>query len=143
MEQRVETPTDKDLARIEELREWVRGFFEAASQPLYEEYNQKLRLLNAILRNGWIEPSKTWELQSLGIALGDALVQRCGFEWVVVEDEHGRDPALRLPGTTIIVYPLTMISKRVEKGESVDVSALIDGVAQKAEELRARFQEPT
>ncbi len=143
MEQRVETPTDEDLARIERQREWVRGHFEPASQPLYEEYDQKLRLLDAIIQNGWIEPSETWKLQSLGITLGDAFVQRCGFEWVSVEDEYGRDPALRLPGTTIILYPLTMISKRVEKGESVDVYSLIDGVAQKADEVRARFQQPT
>ena len=141
MEQRVEAPTEEDLARIEQQRDWVRGHFEPKSQPLYDEYDQKLRLLDAILKNGWIQPSETWKLQSLGITLGDAFVQRCGFEWVSVEDAYGRDPALRLPETTVILYPLTMISKRVEKGESVDVYSLIDGVAEKVAEVRARFEQ--
>jgi hypothetical protein len=35
-----------------------------------------------------------------------------------------------------------MISKRIEAGESVDVYALIDGVARKVDEVRARFPKP-
>jgi hypothetical protein len=58
------------------------------------------------------------------------------MEWVIVEDSVGRDPALRAPGTSIIVYPLTMIAKRVERGESVDVFALFDDVSQDIERLR-------
>lgn len=57
---------------------------------------------------------KTCELQCLGIVLGDAFVQELKMEWVMVEDDGGRDPAVQPAGTTIILYPLTMISKRVE-----------------------------
>jgi hypothetical protein len=46
--------------------------------------------------------------------LGDVFVQEMKMEWVMVEDYSGRDPAVRLPGTTIILFPLTMISKRIE-----------------------------
>lgn len=141
MEQRVEAPNEEDLARVERQRNWVRGHFEPESQPLYDDYEHKLRLLDTILQNRWIEPTETWKLQSLGITLGDAFVQRCGFEWVSVEDQYGRDPALRLPGTSIILYPLTMISKRIEAGESVDVYAMIDGISQKVDELRPKYPE--
>ena len=51
------------------------------------------------------------------------------MEWVMVEDEHGHDPAARVPGTSIVVFPLTMISKRVERGESVDIFALFNDIA--------------
>lgn len=139
MEQRVEAPTGEDLARLESQRDWVRGHFEPESQPLYDDYDKKLWLLDTILRSGWIEPDETWKLQSLGITLGDAFAQRCGFEWVSVEDSYGRDPALRLPGTSIILFPLTMISKRVEAGESVDVYAMVDGIAQKVDQIRSPF----
>jgi hypothetical protein len=37
-----------------------------------------------------------------------------------MEDAHGRDPAVRRPGTTIILFPLTMISKRIEARTSDD-----------------------
>ena len=50
------------------------------------------------------------------------------MEWVVVEDEMGRDPAIRYPGTTVIVFPLTMISKRVEDGEEIDVRDLFSRI---------------
>jgi hypothetical protein len=60
------------------------------------------------------------------------------MEWVMVEDEHGRDPAVRLPSTSIIFFPLTMISKRIERGEKVDVFDLFNGVAAKVEEIQRR-----
>ncbi|WP_143154149.1 DUF3806 domain-containing protein [Rhodanobacter sp. OK091] len=31
-------------------------------------------------------------------------------------DEYGRDPVPRLPGTSVLLFPLTMISRRVERG---------------------------
>lgn len=45
---------------------------------------------------------------------------------------------MRLPGTTIILFPLTMISQRVERGEQVDVFALFNGVAAQVDDLRRR-----
>jgi len=46
--------------------------------------------------------------------------------WAAVQDNYGRDPALTLEGTSIRVFPLTSISKRVERGEEVDVYVLFD-----------------
>jgi hypothetical protein len=54
----------------------------------------------------------------------------------MVEDEYGHDPAIRLPGTSIILSPLTMISKRIERGEEVDVFDLFNRVAAEVEKLR-------
>jgi Domain of unknown function (DUF3806) len=81
---------------------------------------------------GWVAPTETYKLQCLGITLGDALVQELGMEWVMVEDDYGRDPAIRLPGTTVVLFPLTMISKRVERGETVDIMELFRGVLELA-----------
>jgi hypothetical protein len=76
----------------------------------------------------------------MGIVLGDAFVQEMKMEWVIVEDSSGRDPAVRMPGTTIIIYPMTMISKRVEKGEKVDVFDLFNGVADHIEKLQKELK---
>ncbi|TWT17122.1 DUF3806 domain-containing protein, partial [Luteimonas marina] len=65
-------------------------------------------------------------LQCLGITFGDALAQHMGLDWVAVEDEYGRDPALRLDGTSVLVFPMTSISKRIEQGEVVDVYDLFN-----------------
>lgn len=134
-EQTVTPLAEADLANVETGRAWVRDFFTPEARHKYDMLTEKLRLLQSILDAGWIEPSETAKLQCLGITLGDALVQELGMEWVMVEDEYGREPAIRMPGTTVILFPLTMISKRIERGETVDVGDLFRGVATRAREL--------
>jgi hypothetical protein len=137
MEQRVDKPTGEDLLRIEAQRDWVRNHFSPDALHKYDLLPEKLRLLQVILDAGWIERGETVKLQSLGITLGDALVQELGMEWVMVEDEYGRDPAIRLPGTTVILFPLTMISKRLERAEAVNVVELFNGVRKLAQAMAA------
>ena len=91
---------------------------------------------SAILQGNVFRSDQTYELQCLGIVLGDALVQEMRIESFMVEDEYGRDPAIRVPNTTIILYPMTMISKRLERDETVDVFELFNGLAAQIEELQ-------
>jgi hypothetical protein len=133
--QRIEMPNERDLLRIEAQRTWVREHFEPEARHEYETLVGKLRLLNTIVNEKWVESHETVKLQSLGITLGDALVQELGMRWVVVEDEHRRDPAIELPGTTVVVFPLTMISKRIERGEDVNVLELFKGICSKIREI--------
>ncbi len=49
------------------------------------------------------------------------------LHWVAVEDEYGRDPALRWLDTSVLVFPRTVISKRVEDGEEIDVYDMFKG----------------
>ena len=135
MDQRVERPGDDDLARVEAQRKWVREHFTPDAEHKYGVLAEKLRLLQTILDAGWVEPHDTVKLQCLGITLGDALVQELDMEWVAVEDEYGRDPAIRYPGTTVILFPLTMISKRIERGDAVDVGDLFSKAVQQVREL--------
>ena len=58
----------------------------------------------------------------------------------VIREMSARDPALRLPGTTVIVFPLTMISKRVERGEIPDVADLFRGVVQDVREMAPEYR---
>lgn len=137
--QTVAALTDLDRERLAKQRAFVESFLaDDASRQKYQTTAGKLGTLRAILDAGAIEPGQTYELQCLGIVLGDALVQELGMEWVMVEDQHGRDPAVRVPGTTVILFPLTMISKRVERGEKVDVFSLFNQIADKLEDVRRR-----
>jgi hypothetical protein len=115
----ISDPSDEDLAHLAKQREWVLGHYDDPSRA--ESIEGKLILLDGILKNKWIEPSETWKLQSLGVVFGHALAQKLGLRWQIVEDEYGRDPALILDNTTLRIFPLTMISKRIEQGEEVDV----------------------
>ena len=124
MTQKVYQLDEATAVDVHHKREWVRGHYEPEARQKYDSLEGKLNLLDAIVSNGWIEPTETLKLQSLGVTFGDALVQQCGLEWVVVEDEYGRDPALSLPGTSVILFPLTTISKRIEAGDAVNVREL-------------------
>lgn len=136
--QTVSAPRADDLARMEAQRASVHACAAPDSRASLEAAAGKLRLVRALLAAGVFQPEQTAALQSLGIVLGDALVQHVGgAEWVMVEDEYGRDPAVRIKGTTVLLFPLTMISKRIEAGEPVDVFALFNGILDHIEELRS------
>ena len=140
MQQKIDGLAPSEAARVETQRSWVRDHYDEAVRHHYETVDGKLRLLDTILRSNRIEPSETWKLQCLGITFGDALAQRLGLVWVAVEDEHGRDPALRDEDTSIVTFPMTTISKRVERGEAVDVRRLFDMACQSITRLRANLK---
>ncbi|MFD1156423.1 DUF3806 domain-containing protein [Roseovarius aestuarii] len=129
MKQTVSTPSNLDLERLEEQRAVVVRFVSADSLSNYQTVAGKLGTLRALLDASVFAPDQTYELQCMGIVFGDAFVQQHGFEWVSVEDEYGRDPALRFPRTSVLLFPLTMISKRIERGEAIDVFDMFNGVA--------------
>jgi len=84
-----------------------------------------LPVLQRLIDDKAFSKSQTYELQSLGIAFGDVLAGELPLRWVMVTDEFGTDPTLRFKGTTVQINALTMISKRVEKDENVNLSDLL------------------
>lgn len=61
----------------------------------------------------------------MGVVFGDVLTSEFPLRWVMVTDAYGTDPTLRFKNTTVNINALTMISKRVERDESVDVFELV------------------
>ena len=109
MEQHIKSLSFEDEDRIASHRHWVINHFE--DPKLYDSVSGKLRVIQTILDNGWVDEHETWKLQSLGISFGDALAEELTeLSWVAVEDEYGRDPALRWRETEILLFPLTAIS---------------------------------
>jgi len=137
-DQKITPLTEADQKRLQNQRAVVEALLADEDSEKYRRPAGKLGLIRAILQGDTFKANETYELQCLGIVLGDALVQELAMEWVMVEDLNGRDPAVRLPGTTIILFPLTMISKRVERGEKVDVFDLFNWCAAQVEEIRRR-----
>ncbi len=118
--------TEADRDWLESARAWVKEHFTDNVEEKYAPVAGKLRVIDAILVNGWIAYNETWKFQALGAAFGDALGQELLLDWVSVEDEFGATAALNWPGTSILSFPLTAISKRVERKEKVDVFVLFD-----------------
>ncbi len=94
----------------------------------YSTVSGKLHLIKTVLDNNWVAKEETWKLQALGIAFGDALEQEVEeLDWVAIEDEFGRDPALRWLVSTTLIFPQTAISKRIEDGVEFDVFHIFGG----------------
>ena len=85
-----------------------------------------LPILQRLLDDKVFDGSQTYQLQSLGVAFGDVLATEFSLHWVMITDEYGTDPTLRFKNTSVNINALTMISKRVENGERVDVFQLLE-----------------
>ena len=135
-DQKIEPPTEKD---IENIAMGVVHAGQVIEQALDEDLDgtrQDLALIQRVLDQGLVEPEATYTLQALGLAFGRVFLNEFpDYDWWMVEDEYGRDPAIRYKETSLLVFPMTMISKRIEDGEPFEVSELFDGLAKQLAEL--------
>jgi len=99
-----------------------------------------LDVLQRLLDDRAFSKTQTYELQCLGVVLGDVLASELPLRWMMVTDEYGTDPTLRYKDTTIQINALTMISKRVERGEDIDVSAMLRMTGEQVAQLEKEFQ---
>lgn len=135
-DQKIEPPTEKD---VENIAMGVVHAGQVIEQALGEDLDgthNDLALIQRVLDRGVVEPEATYTLQAFGLAFGRVFLNEFpDYDWWIVEDEHGRDPAIRYKETSLLVFPMTMISKRMEDGEAFDVSELFDGLAKQLAEL--------
>lgn len=84
-----------------------------------------LPVLQRLIDDRAFNKTQTYELQSLGVAFGDVLASELPLSWAMVSDEYGTDPTLRYKDKPVNINALTMISKRVERGEVVNLVQLL------------------
>lgn len=136
--QRIEAPTADDNDRIARQFIHADALVRAVTGAELTSRLTDLSLLQRVIDAKVVEPEATYSLQSLGIALGMVFLTSVEhYDWWMVEDEYGRESALRYKDTALLAFAQTMISKRVEDGEAVDVQALFDGLRGRLEELQA------
>jgi hypothetical protein len=135
-DQKIEPPTEKDIENIAMGVVHAGQVIEQALDEDLDGTHNDLDLIQRVLDQGLVEPEATYTLQAFGLAFGRVFLNEFpDYDWWMVEDEHGRDPAIRYKETSLLVFPMTMISKRIEDGEPFDVSELFDGLAKQLAEL--------
>lgn len=98
---------------------------------------EDLKRLQQIVDSNQISIDSTQELQSLGIVFGKVFVNETpNYDWWVVEDEYGKDACVRYKETSLLIFPKTMISKRVEDGEEIDIPELFYGLREDLERIK-------
>lgn len=95
-------------------------------QQLNGERNNDLGILQSLVDRKLVSADQSLELQAMGIVMGDHLAEDLGMDWVIYDDRYGRSRALRLDQSDNYLFPVTMISRRVEAGSDVSVSAIFD-----------------
>lgn len=85
-----------------------------------------LDILQDLVDRRLVRADQTLELQAMGFVLGDLLAEDLGMKWVIYEDRYGRSRALRLGQSDNFLFPVTMISRRIEAGAPVSVIAVFD-----------------
>ena len=83
-----------------------------------------LRILQQLVDQRVFAVDQVYELQALGVVLGDVMAEQLGLSWVVVDDQYGRTRALQYGDREDVFFPITMISRRYEKNIPVDVDEL-------------------
>jgi hypothetical protein len=84
-----------------------------------------LPVLQRLIDDNAFNETQTYELQSLGVAFGDVLASELPLSWAIVTDEYDTDATLRYKDKPVNINALTMISKRVERGEAVNLVQLL------------------
>jgi len=129
MQQRIEAPTESDIAAIAEQLIHAEELVLSAVGTKLTASESDLDALQSVLDSKSVEPEATYSLQALGMAFGKVYVaNHDDYDWWMVEDEYGRDPAIRFKETTLLLFPQTMLSKRVEEGKEVNVRAIYEGL---------------
>ena len=140
-ELRFSSLTDEDWRQMEFQRRVARELvMRHLGQELKGDELSDLGLLQRLLDGGAVDPNSTFELQSLGVALGDVMAARLRLSWVIVEDEAGRNRALQLGETNLVTFPVTMISTRVQADLPTDVRKLFDEASERIEAYKKKGQ---
>lgn len=94
-----------------------------ASGPLTTTQVQALYDLLQPLAGG--EPET---IAAAGFAFGAEVVAHSDLEWARVIDEHGAETVLTPAGWSIYCAPLSMIKKRLQASDRVDIAEMRDGI---------------
>lgn len=84
-------------------------------QPL-RQTTEDLDLVQRLIYKGAIAKDDRLQLQALGVIMGDAFVRDLDLEWRIYEDKLGRSRATCVKGKEECLFPITMLSRRMEVG---------------------------
>ena len=74
-------------------------------------------LENAMKESWWKRQRKFILITGFGYALGQYLVDKLGFEWLVYKDYQGKDVAVKHRASGIICFPISSLRKRMKTRE--------------------------
>jgi hypothetical protein len=137
MEETIQPATDADRARISGHEAVVLKMLRARYGDVQLRQTQgDLELLQRLSDDGALRLGQDAELESVGIVFGQVLAAGTPLRWITVEWQGKRGLALQYPDTTVIVFPGSMIAKRVNRGERVEFASFFRSVVAQVEQMK-------
>ena len=132
----IETPTQDDLKQIALSLMHAQQTVADILHAELDGSTNDLALIQRALESGTIDPEAEYTIRALGLAFGKVFVNtESGYDWWMINDEYGRDPAVRYLQSSLTFHPQDMLLKRVEQGEQFDVAELYEGLRSQLQEI--------
>lgn len=135
---KIEDLDSRMLLEVAAHRDWVEGWIPTDSDVNYTDAANMVGLVKGILGSGEIKPDQTVELRALGTYVGLAISSATGWPLKQVTDDNGPDLAIVFHAPDGILFPQTLISKRVEAGKDFDVFEVVNGLIAMAQDVIAK-----
>jgi hypothetical protein len=125
MDDQVRNPSKDDRDWLGRAEQHILGLLRKQYSEVALDHTEKdLHLAQRLLDDKAVGRKHALELQCLGIVLGNVFAANTSMQWARVVNEFGDQLALHSREIGFTLYPLTMISKRVEDRRQVDMPAL-------------------
>ena len=95
----------------------------------FDRSPKDLESLQRLIDDGAIHAKDVLEAQCVGVVLGNYFVERTSMRWKRVANEYGDMISLHDDSIGFTLYPLSMISKRLEDGREIDLVALFEDLS--------------
>ena len=137
MNQSIEAPSNADIDAIAQYLLYAKNLIRKSSgiEPTGDESD--LHLIQSCLDSLVNSTENIYEFQALGLWFGKVFLENnAGYDWWMVEDEHGRDPTIRWQNTTLLIFPQTMLSKRIEDGVNINIVELYHALCSQVKQIQ-------
>lgn len=112
---------------LDKQRRLIDGEIRKAVGRQLNQGRNDIRLIQRAIDKGAFQSADKQTLQALGVALGDVFAaEHKKLNWRVYEDELGASHAICLEDTSECLFPMTMLSRRMEAGLTPDVSRIFN-----------------
>ena len=95
-----------------------------------------LWLLQQLHDDGELRAGQEEDLVAVGIVFGEVLAAHAPLRWITVEWQGKRSLGLQYPNSTVIVFPGSMIAKRVDRGERVEFESLFRSTLAQVQQMK-------
>lgn len=96
-------------------------------------------LLQRLLDERRVSNQDIKTLQAMGIIFGDIIAKEQALQWTIYIDKYGRSRALAIPKQRDVLFPVTMISRRVQSGASVNIEELYQKALKSTQFIRQQI----